>query len=144
MQDMATVFGPGKGMWAFQSDCSFSTVIWLTNCRMYKLNRCPAPVQPCWPTRSEICISIAVLAHTLRAGQTKETVQIHQTLFLVRGKVWARDYCSTSQTNNTLLRLSHIHSLIMQIDTLALPQCLFAQPPRVCVITSVVCSLSIT
>ena len=52
--------------------------------------------------------------------------------------------CSTSQTNYTLLRLSHIHSVVMQIDTSAPPRCLFAQPPRVCVITSVVCSLSIT
>ena len=37
-----------------------------------------------------------------------------------------------------------MHSVVMQMDTLASPQCLFAQQPRVCVITSVVCSLSIT
>ena len=34
------------------------------------------------PIRSEICFSTVVSAHALRAGQTKEMVQIHQTLFL--------------------------------------------------------------
>ena len=51
------------------------------HCLLYKLNHRPAPVQPCWPIRSEICISTAVLVWILRAGQTKKMVQIHQTLF---------------------------------------------------------------
>ena len=46
------------------------------------------------------------------------------------------------QINYTLLRLSHIHSVVVQIDTKVDPRCLFAQPPSVCVIISVVCSLS--
>ena len=41
------------------------------------------PAQPYWPIRSEICFSTAVSAHALRACQTKETVKIHPTLFLV-------------------------------------------------------------
>ena len=61
---MDTILGPGKGIWGFQSNCSFSTVIWLANhrhhCLLYKLNHCLAPAQPCWPIRSEICISAAV------------------------------------------------------------------------------------
>ena len=35
-------------------------------------------------------------------------------------------------------------SVVMQIDTSALPWCQFARPPCLCVITSLVCSLSIT
>ena len=36
--------------------------------------------------------------------------------------------------NHTLLRLPHICLVIVQIDASALPPCLFAQSPSVCVI----------
>ena len=72
------ILGPGKGIWAFQSNCSFSTVIWLANRRNVTallLNCRPAPAQPCWPIRSEICFSTGVSPRVLRASQIEETVR---------------------------------------------------------------------
>ena len=48
---------------------------------LYKLNHWPASMQPYWPIRSDIYFSTVVSARAPRAGQTKEMVQIHQTLF---------------------------------------------------------------
>ena len=85
--------GPGKEIWALQWDCSFSVVIWLTNrrnakrrCLLYKFES-SARTQPCpWPIRYKVCFVTAVSAHTHRVGQTKETIQIHQTPFPLFGR----------------------------------------------------------
>ena len=86
--NLDTILGPGKGIWAFQWDCSFSTVIWHANHRnaichylLYKFESAAHAMQHCWPIRSKVCFSTAVAACADWASQTKKTVQIHQTPF---------------------------------------------------------------
>ena len=45
------------------------------------LNRRPAPKQQYWPIRSKVCFNTTVAARVHWAGQTKKTVQLHQTPF---------------------------------------------------------------
>jgi hypothetical protein len=115
--NLDTILGPGKAIWALQWDCSFSVVMWLANrrnakrhCQLYKFESSAHARSRPWPIRSKVCFSTAVSARAHRAGQTKECVRINQTLSLLEGGVWARDYCLSRSVKflmvNTSLALS--------------------------------------
>lgn len=58
------------------ADCSFSTVMWLTNHRNVTppllAIQIELSTQPYWLIRSEVCLCTAVLTRTPRAGQAKQ------------------------------------------------------------------------
>ena len=83
--NLDTILGQGKGIWAVQWDCSFSTVIWLANHRnekciylLYKFEL-SARAHPALLTKVYFITAVSVHAH--RTSQTKETVEIYQTSF---------------------------------------------------------------
>ena len=105
--------GQGKNL-NVPTNCRFSTIKWLecnSSIACYiKLNLRPAPTQPCWPIRSMICFSTAVSARALGAGQSKETVQIHQTPFPRESWLWAR-YCIIEEWLCGLFTRAYAHNI---------------------------------
>ena len=96
--NMDTILGPGKGIWAFQSDCSFSTVIWLTNRRHHCLLHCWIASLPLrsLADQSDQRFALAQVCWRMRSEPAKPRKWSKFTrpymYFLARGRVWAWDY----------------------------------------------------